>query len=346
MSHRRPRTNKRNTKQGYPVQKFDVNKVNFRVYIEKNNTLETKNQELRTITCEELTMKDTSSDEYKKIIQKKKEIAQEIKEIEETINRNSPRFDELDIRSANSLIKNIEQHIKSLDEEILNTDNDTESETLEEIMENMKEIQEQLIIKESTLRQEQVNNFTRQAKQQRINHRKQDKNKTYNIARKDAENTIMGIFILDNDEIASMFSTDTFFINHEKGPVKPQKMLVSWPHIIRGRENNIIPLSPGIQIPKRFDTVKKQTVDHIFTLSSFFKNPKFISKVNEHYSPLGLDLNVKQDKKYKNKWWISLRVISIDNKIQFPVPKIDISNIDLKIKPFNPFEESDSEEEA
>ena len=338
--HRRPRFNNNNVQK---EPKFEIKDVNFRVYIEKKNLLETKRQDLRAITCEELTISDTTSDEYKNIIAKKKKIAQEINEIEKTVERNSPRFDELDIRSANSLIKNIEEVIKSLDEEILNNDDDDEGEMLENILEQMKEIKEQLIIKESTLRQEQVNNFTRQAKQQRINHRKQDQNKVYNIARRDAEKTIMGIFIMDNEEIASMFSTDTFFINHERGPVKPPKMVVSWPHIIRGRENNIIPLSPGIQIPKRFDTVKKQTVDHIFTLSSFFKNPKFISRVNEHYSPLGLDLNVKQDKKYKNKWWITLRVISIDGKINFSVPEVDISNIDLTIKSFNPFEEESEE---
>ena len=159
-SHRRPKFSKK--QEPIKIPKMVLEEVNFRVYLEKKKLLESKQQELRTITCEELTIADTSSDEYKKVIQTKKQTAQEIKDIEETIHRNSPRFDELDIRSANSLIKNIEQHIKSLDEEILNTDNDEEE--LEEIMEQMKEIQEQLIIKESTLRQEQVNNFTRQAK--------------------------------------------------------------------------------------------------------------------------------------------------------------------------------------
>lgn len=235
-------------------------------------------------------------------------------------------WDRLEIHQTDVLIQNIEREMKLVDREILESDDDDR-----DILDYMKSIHEKLLIKDAELKQMSVNNFLDQAKKQRHMASRKKDTMVFSIARKDAEKTAMSILTLDNDEIASLFSTEEQFIDPSDGPVTPKKMVVMWSHRIKGRDGNIIPHSPGIKHATRMNDNKQEPF--FFTLSSFFRNPQFVRKVNEYYNHLGLELSLTQDKTLKNKWNIKLVVtrgeIMFPQNIEMINNKLELDNIQM-----------------
>lgn len=304
----------RELKAVYDQPQVDTRQINFRFKFETEAKIELLEQQIKADTAHEISIKDRDSEEYQEALSRKKATTQKINDLKTRLEAHIINFDDISIADTNRMIKNLEENIKKIDEDILNEDDETDH--LETIMAKMKKTLDQLRLRDSEMRQESINDFVKQARFQRTKSVKRDQNKEFNIAKRDAEQRVFEILKLDHGEIASMFSTDIHFLDHTRGPVTPRKKTISWPHIIKGRQENVIPLSPGIPIPKRFDQRDKKLKDYIFTLSSFFNNPRFLKKMNEYYFPLGLEMTITQDKKFKNKWWIRLRVLG--EIINFP----------------------------
>ena len=77
-----------------------------------------------------------------------------------------------------------------------------------------------------------INNFKNNAKHQRKQSMLDDTTKVFNIAKRDASDRVMEIIILDDDEIASMFSTSCHKIEYGKGPQFPTNSFVTSPMVI------------------------------------------------------------------------------------------------------------------
>lgn len=305
-----------------------ISEINFRTKFQEILNLDMLNVHYDKICNEEKRIRDINSEEYEICINEKKLTAKLISQKKNIIQKHTIEFEELNIRDCGKMIKNLEIEILKLDDEILNDDDDDDDE-LPVILQRMKETLETLQIKDAELRQEHINNFKNNAKHQRKQSMLDDTTKVFNIAKRDASDRVMEIIILEDDEIASMFSTSCHKIEYGKGPQFPTNSFVTWPHIIKGYQNNIIPLSPGIEIPKKFDQTTKTYKDYNFTLSSFFRNPKFIQLVNKHYNKLGLSMGITQDKKFKNKWHIRLNLLG--DSIKFPEIHEESTFINTKV---------------
>lgn len=231
------------------------------------------------------------------------------------------KLDNLNLNQLDILLPRLEKAVRDMDNIILNSDEDLPEEPLE----GLKAYLEEAKVRESELRMEQINSFQKNARNQMNRVIRKDKNTVFNIAKNDAEKRVLDIFKLSDQEVAELFS-DEEDLSHCAGPVIPDKMMTSWPFIIKGRENNIVPLSPGIKVPRKFDDKTQTYKDYNFMVSSFLRDNKFISKLNEHYSRLSLELSVTQDAKFKNKWWFKLMVNDPENKIRFPH---DYSSLDF-----------------
>ena len=286
---------------------MDCSAISHRAKAEAEVILASLESKKKECVAEEVRM-DKSSKEFDELLSTKKKLMNQIMEYRGIFDRNNVPLENISIANLNKLIGTLNVEIRTLDEEILNEDD--EPGKLEEIMNSLVRYREKLIIMESQLRQESINNFMSKATEQRVTASKRDNNRIFNIARADAEDRAASIFILDDDEIASMFSSNGDIITSGMGVASPRKNYVSWPHIIRNRFEGIVPLAPGVEIPKRFNPVTKKMEDYVFSLTSFFRNSKFIKKLNEYYHPMGLDLTITQDKKYKNKWWIRIQTVS------------------------------------
>jgi hypothetical protein len=145
-----------------------------------------------------------------------------------------------------------------------------------------------------------------------------DNRKTFHFAKKDAENRVFSIVALPVEEIAQCFSTSSFFIDPWQGPVRPPKFVYSWYHDLRIKENNLIPLSPGIEIPKKRDPKTGQVKNIDFLVSFFYSDSNFLEMCQNYYKSFGISISIKKDKKYNKKWWIKLKVDNPENKILFP----------------------------
>lgn len=275
------------------VPEIDYGAVSHRAKAEAEIKLEELNNVKRELIDSEKKILDKDSEQMKKILVIKKDVVDKIAQTRIIFERNNVPLEDISIAQINKLIGTLHIEIKNLDEEILNEDD--EPAKLEAIMDILKKYRDHLIIMESQLRQESINEFMNKATKQRTQAIRNDSNKIFNIARSDAEQRAASIFLLDQDEIRNMFQMS--------------KKFVSWSHIIRNRDEDIIPLTPGVAIPERFNQKTKQMEDYVFRLSSLFRNPnpRFMKIINDHYHPMGLDLTITQDAKYKNKWWIRLQ---------------------------------------
>lgn len=126
----------------------------------------------------------------------------------------------------------------------------------------------------------------------------------FKIALKDAEETAYNIVTLNPEDIAHFFSTK-YQIIEPKGSVRPtNKFYYQWFFPLDHR--NIIPLSPGIEIPQRVDR-NGMVKDVIFTMERFFKNKKFVQKCKDYYNIFNLNLDIFRDKNYKlRRYWIKI----------------------------------------
>jgi len=153
-------------------------------------------------------------------------------------------------KSIKEEIECLQQNIISVENTILKDDDDCEESSWRMMK---KAYEEQLEQKKKELLQyeeELINDFMKKATNNRRRSNK-DNRKTFHFAKKDAENRVFSIVALPVEEIAQCFSTSSFFIDPWQGPVRPPKFVYSWYHDLRMREHNLIPLSPGIEVPKK-----------------------------------------------------------------------------------------------
>lgn len=134
-------------------------------------------------------------------------------------------------------------------------------------------------------------------------------NEKLKIAKEDAEQTAFNIIILSPEEIANFFSTRYHKIEYEKGTrVFPKKFSYVWFYPVNQRKLNVIPLSPGIEIPQR-KVNSGEYKDILFTMEKFFKDRKFVTKCKEYYKQFNINLDISRDKNYKKKkYWIHLNL--------------------------------------
>ena len=220
------------------------------------------------------------------------------------------------IENKKKEILDLERNIKSTENTILNDDEDHE----ESSWRLMKlALEEQLGVKKGELEEMERKNIDRFMRNASSGRRQGDANnrRIFAIAKKDAEERMFSIVALSDYEIAQCFSTENFFIRCDLGPVRPPKFVYSWYHDLSKKENNIIPLSHGIEIPKKRNQVTGEVRDVNFLVSYFYGNTMFLERCQSYYRTFGLSLSIRKDKKFNRRWWIKLKVDNEENKILF-----------------------------
>ncbi len=204
----------------------------------------------------------------------------------------------------------LEKEIESL-QNLYNQEVDEEKEQLWKMNIDAKKIEldhiNQRIYKtQSEIRSQFMNNMFRKrsidAKESAI----------YNQAKKDAEATAFAIIAIPTEEIADFFSTPKLIITPDiinSGRVRPKKFIHRW-YIEVSKEKNIIPLSPGITIPKK--KINGKYVDQRFFLDRILMNHKFQKTCQNYYNQYGIEIKISKDTNYHNKKriWICLRVVN------------------------------------
>lgn len=235
--------------------------------------------------------------------------------------------DKMDINKINRFISMLKDQITTLDNEILNLD--YEDQLKEHLLERLKNRIEKYKLVEAEKRMESINNFMKKAQKRRTNNNKESKI-IFDKARKDAEDRVFSVLAMDKGDIADCFSTPDLYIDPTRGSVRPRKFIYSWFQDLRKRENNVIPLSPGIEVPKKIDKEKGIIKNIDFQISFFLQNEQFIERCKKYYRCFGLEFIVQKDNKIRNKWWIKLRVDNPEKKIFFlseeDNPKIEVTN--------------------
>ncbi len=131
---------------------------------------------------------------------------------------------------------------------------------------------------------------------------------TYKIACKDAEDTVFDMVAVPSETIAFFFSTGDNIIDCTQfGDVLPSKLSYSWFLNLFKRENNVIPLSPGIETPQK-QLSNGNFVNVTFFVEYFLNNKTFIKRCRDYYKNYFIDFIIKKDKKKKKHYTIILNV--------------------------------------
>lgn len=206
--------------------------------------------------------------------------------------------------------------IKSLEDKLLDDDNTENEKSWESMIEGLKKelekVDEDIKIEE----QKRVDDFMKNTIKIRRQINKDDR-KVFQIAKKDAEDRIYEFITFPPQLIAECFSTHEITLEHDKGDVVPPKLVFSWFHDLRKKSDNVIPLSPGLQVPRKKDLKTGEMKDIQFLISLFYRDKKFINRCKKYYDKFGLDISINEDKKAKGKWWIRLKVLNNEGKIKF-----------------------------
>lgn len=202
-------------------------------------------------------------------------------------------------------LRKLKEEIRHLNDDIINTD-DIEYENLlrdslkakEKILEG---IQNEIDRNKTTIRQEKLT----QMKKIRGQHR--DKRK-YEIAELDAKEFVFYALCSTGPEIANYFSNSNRIIEYKEGTtVFPDKLSHKWYHDVSRTSNNIIPLSPGIEVPQRM--VKNELRDVQFFFSNLYKDKKLIEDCKNYYkNRFSLDFTIEEDKGKYKKFWMQIKV--------------------------------------
>lgn len=205
-------------------------------------------------------------------------------------------------------IGKIEAEIKVVADSILKDDNDSPEsswrlmrlsleETLNEKKKTLKEIEEN-----------NIDSFMKRAISNRQNRSSTNNPHSFGIAKADAEARVFQIVALPADEIAYCFSTNTLQIVPAWGNIRPHKFMHMWYHDLRKKENNVIPLSYGIEAPRKKDPNTGEFKEINFMVSFFYNDPAFIEKCCEYYRRFGITFVINKDKKINNKFYLKLLV--------------------------------------
>lgn len=201
-------------------------------------------------------------------------------------------------------IANIEKEIKVVSDAILKDDNDSPESSWRMMKLSLEETLGEKKKTVTKIEQDNIDKFIQKAAHNRTRNNQQP----FNVAKADAESRVFHIVALPADEIAYCFSTSNLQIVPAWGNVRPYKLVYMWNHDLRKRENNIIPLSPGIEVPTKKDPVTGEVKDIHFMISFFYSDPKFIEKCTEYYKAFGITFSLTKDKKINNKFYIKLVV--------------------------------------
>lgn len=235
--------------------------------------------------------------------------------IRKNMNISSPKKTETIEEMKKNLVK-LNKEIATVEDTILNDDDDHD-ESPWRLMK--KGLEDQIIAINEKIRKESlkmVDNFVNRASNNRIRSNK-DTRQAFGLAKRDAEERVFSIVTMSANDIAQCFSTNNFFIDPTKGSVRPPRFNYSWYHDLRRRENNVIPLSPGIEVPKKRDPKSGEVKDINFMVSFFYSDAKFLERCKDYYRSYGLSLDLSKDKKVRHKWWIKLSVDNEEGKIIF-----------------------------
>ena len=281
---------------------------------EMENTQETSKEMENT----QETIQETSKEVHKRPrVKVSKNNNKESKKKEKTLYEKKKEVDEL------------KKGIKNLEDELLNEDTVDEENPwalkLEAQRHHLESLEKEILQDEKN----EIDNFFKRAHRARIGSNKGGDGKLFQVAKNDAEGRVFGIVALSCEIIADCFSTPQVYLNPWGGPVKAVKYVYSWYHDLRKRENNIIPLSPGIISPRKRDQKTGEYKDIQFLISFFYSDKEFVKKCVDYYAHFGLELTIRKDKKFNRKWWIKLKVNNPENMIYFPEPKtIESTNQD------------------
>ena len=209
-------------------------------------------------------------------------------------------------------LKQEEEKLKkqiSLTEESLLSEDDPDCEKawkdkLEAEKEQLEKIQGRIKKK----MEDDIQNFVKRAGGVRFKSDKSER-RDFQIAKKDAEDRLFFVITMSPEQIAQCFSTDDNILDPWGGPVNVSKYVHSWFHDLRKRENNIIPLSPGVKTPTKKDIKSGQLKEVQFLISHFYTDNRFIKRCAEYFNSYGIELTIRKDKKINRKWWIKLKVM-------------------------------------
>ena len=130
----------------------------------------------------------------------------------------------------------------------------------------------------------------------------------FKIAKKDAENILFSAIAAPPTDICNLFSTNDNIIKYIQGAnVRSNKICYKWYHDVTKRDDNIIPPSPGIEIPRK--TMSDGRTRPIYFLAErFYRDEQFIKRCTDYYKQFNINFSIKTDKGNKKKFWIYLNL--------------------------------------
>lgn len=223
---------------------------------------------------------------------------------------NSLRKNTMQDTDLKTLRDNLLGEISSLKDQLLNTDDENQeiewSYAIEAKELQLKHYEDQLKEQQESLKNDFLQNLFHNRRKNTLPHHSDQ----FKIAQKDAEETAFKSIVVSPEDIAHFFSTNDYIIQSSDGHVRPKKFMYKWYVPLHQRKCNIIPLSPGISVPKkRFPN--GQVKDIFFTMERFYSDSKFIQRCQEYYSQFNIHLDISRDKnKQYKRYWIQLTVDS------------------------------------
>lgn len=180
----------------------------------------------------------------------------------------------------------------------------------------LAEIENQIHTLQGTIKNEFLQNIFNNRKKGRL----PQHSEIFKIARKDAEETAFQTLILSPQEIAHFFSTDDCIIRCTDGNVRPKKFFYKWYVPLQHRKQNVIPLSPGIKVPKKHFP-NGQVKDVTFTMERFYSDSKFIQYCQHYYDQFNLKIDITRDKNKQSKRFFIQLSLKNDGIITFDFNK-------------------------
>lgn len=222
------------------------------------------------------------------------------------VNKNGIVDMEKELKQYRNTKDELEREIKDLNTKLLN-EIDKENEitweyTLEAKNLELNKINDKIYEYQKKIKDRFLNNILKKQSKSII----QDSD-VFKKAKEDAEYTAFIIVAKQPEDIATFFSTKDCNIRVSDKVVYPNRFTYYWDISVRYRSENVIPLSPGIEIPqKRMRDGNYK--DIFFTLTWFFTNNEFINKCKTYYNQFNLNMEITKHKNftYKKSFWIQL----------------------------------------
>lgn len=210
-----------------------------------------------------------------------------------------------EITRCQDLRDELQKELQTIKQQIIDTDDPELEQTYKDILESKEVEHRKLMVHLYQLKDEfkkkKLQNITKNRRKNALSANKE----MMSIAHNDACKTAYNCIVIDPEEIALLFN-----VEYNQGQcVRPSKFVYKWFHDVSTRENNIIPLSPGVAIPQKYCEKRKKVIPVCFYFSYFFNDQEFLQKCTEYYHSFGIDFSLKKDNSpKKNRYWIELKL--------------------------------------